>query len=109
MLLAISLSNHGLMEDVLVSCPPNLLDVNAIKDHLGNSLLMMAVQHGDTKMARILMSKKNINVNLQNIDGNTALHLAIFKQQLNCIDILMEHKIDERLPNNQGKTAWEMV
>ena len=52
------------------------MDVNAIDQESNYTPLMVACKNGHAEVVRALLSKKDINVNLQNTKGQTAMHLA---------------------------------
>ena len=56
-------------------------------------------------MLRLLLNK-GLNPNLQDHDGNTALHYAIAGKILNSASLLIEREAKEDIENNDGLTAW---
>jgi hypothetical protein len=51
----------------------------------------------------------NVNVNIQNNNGDTALHLACYSGFSNCIrEMLDTRECDLSLKNNKGKTAYDV-
>ena len=63
----------------------------------------------------LLLQQEGINVNLQDHDGNTALHLAVLhlailnKSSVNIKLLLQQKEIDVSLKNNEGKSAEELT
>src|SRR5439155_1023081 len=51
----------------------------------------------------------NINLNLQNKDGNTILHLATYNINHYIIGQLLTKKLDLSLQNNDGNTILHLV
>ena len=49
-------------------------------------------------MLKILLDQ-GLNMNLQNKDGNTALHFAINANFINCVDLLLSYGADETIEN----------
>lgn len=94
-------------------------DINT-KDDWSNTALHYAVQHPDRVLVELLLSK-NANVNLQNIDGNTPLHLLFLPQEYSLEDdtlkkerenifaILIKAGADRRIKNREGKTAEDLL
>lgn len=81
------------------------LDYNK-QDEFGETPLHHAVRnyYGDGwEIARWLLTKQ-ININIQNKEGNTALHLAI-EDCSDCFCLLLD--ADTELRNNQGRTPRE--
>ena len=62
---------------------------------------------GDHYMIDVLLAK-GINANLQNDQGNTALHFACLKGLRKCIDSLIAFEANEDIENEAGQTAWQM-
>ena len=77
-------------------------------DPKGNSLVAMAAAEGDVKMVKLMLSK-GINPNLQNVDGNTALHYAVAGNYHTCVDTLIAFGMNENTQNKDGLIAWEMA
>ena len=71
---------------------------------------MLAVQKENLEMYKILLDKKDIDVNAQNKEGNTILHLAskiVNESFLN--EILNNSKIDINIQNDQLNTPLHLV
>lgn len=75
-----------------------LLMENTMDDN-ENSLVAISTMQGDYKMLQIL-SEQGLNLNMQNKDGNTPLHIAINANFVNCIDLLIDLGADETIENN---------
>ena len=52
--------------------------------------------------------EKNIFIDIQNNEGNTALHLAYYVNNINIIKLLIENNIDFGIKNKKGLTAEEI-
>ena len=68
----------------------------------------MAVKEGNYQITKFLCEEQ-ADVNIQNVDGNTALHYAIGKQFYGVADILARHGAREDIRNNMGLTPWECI
>lgn len=83
-------------------------DVNFQEEENGNSLLMMAIQNLEKNESKTIMSHLlygDIDVNLQNNDGETALmHLATKGAQSE-VDALLSRDADIMLEDQYGATA----
>lgn len=60
---------------------------------------------GRDKVTEILV-QNNANVNLQNKDGNTALHVAVEKLQMKVVEILVQNLADINIKNNNDWTPF---
>ena len=68
----------------------------------------MAVKEGNYQITKFLCEEQ-ANVNIQNVDGNTALHYAIGKQFYSIADILTMHGAKEDLLNLRGFSPWDCI
>jgi len=68
--------------------------------------LMSAVQIGDIKLVKLLLQDNRIDVNIQNIEHNTALILALINEHYDVVKILVEAKSDLNIKNGQGYNAF---
>ena len=55
------------------------------------------------------MLEFGIDVNIQNNEGNTALHYALSSKHYNLADILKKHGAKEDCYNKLGMTPWDCV
>ena len=78
--------------------PPN------IRNHNGDSLLMLAAYHGHRDAARVLL-ENGADPQLRNDKGQTPLAGAAFKGDLAMIKLLLEHGADVEGASPDGKTA----
>ena len=51
------------------------------------------------------MLQKNININAVNKNGCTALHVAVNKQHINCVKVLLKYKCEVNIQDSYGDTA----
>ncbi len=77
------------------------------QDQNGNSYLHLAVINQLESIIRTLL-QKGINVNMQNNDGNTALHFAYNTGDIKFIGIIVESKADFTIKNKNGLIAEEI-
>jgi ankyrin repeat protein len=90
-----------------------LIDKGATySDSLNNTLLHIAASNKITDIVELLI-KKGADVNMQNKDGNTPLHIAALNKNVHykaleknkkIIDLLIENKADVNMQNKDGNT-----
>lgn len=71
---AIAAVSAGNFERLEACVDDEKIDLNT-RDEFGNTLLILAVQQGNKRMAKYLL-RRGANMNLQNFSGNTVLHYA---------------------------------
>ena len=74
----------------------------------GNTLLIISAKHGNFSVAKFLCDQQ-VNVNIQNNNGNTALHYAIGNQFYSIADILTRAGAREDIPNKKGLFPWDCI
>ena len=79
-------------------------EVNLYSEDRSYSALMEAAQLGDLKTAQLLFSK-NANTNIQSKDGQTALILAVGRQDVPMVKLLIEHNADWNIADRLGMPA----
>ena len=78
-----------------------------IEKNTGNSFLHLAVIGGYDEFVRYFLEKKT-DINMQNFDGNTPLHLALLNKNKKIIDILMNNKPKLDISNNKGQIQFDL-
>lgn len=85
---------------------------NILLGQKGGSLygtaLHVSILHGYPRIANFLI-EQGTPVNEQDIEGNTALHLAAKSGDLSIIQNLLEHGASKYILNAQGETAFSLV
>ena len=82
--------------------------LDATDDH-GNTLLIVACQNGNRKLAELLVMR-GAEVNLANKEGNTALHFALEYDPRGTLgEYLIEHGADDSLENKIGLTPYDGI
>ena len=56
-----------------------------------------------------MLIKKRININIQNKEGNTALHYALSSKNFDIADILRKSGAKENYVNKLGYTPWDCI
>lgn len=78
-------------------------DINKVGQY-GNSALMKAVREAKSDVAKELIDAK-ADLEITNIDGNTALWNACFGQDYKCVELLVKAGIKLDSKNDNGVTA----
>ena len=68
-----------------------------LRNHAGDSLLMLASYHGHLGTARLLL-ERGADAELRNARGQTPLAGAAFKGDLPMIELLLDHSADVEVP-----------
>ena len=84
------------------------VDVNSV-DRSGNTILMNSVNLGLYKFTKLLLSNKDIDVNIKNRRGLSAIIIALFemidkKYQIQICNLLIKSGVDMELINRNGFT-----
>lgn len=74
----------------------------------GNSLLIISSREGNPAITRFLC-EQGLEINMQNNNGNTALHYAIANQFYSIADILTRFGAREDIANNKGLYPWDCI
>ena len=76
------------------------------QDELGNTLLSIAVQNGNKRIAKLCL-RRGANVNLPNNTGQTVLHYAYAYGFEDLAEYLKSKGADDRPKNADGLTCYE--
>ena len=82
--------------------------IDATSKDRNYTALMDAAQIGELEIARLLL-KANANPNIQSKDGQTALILAVGRQDVPVIEILLESHSDYNIKDSMGMSALDYV
>ena len=78
------------------------------QDQNGNTLLILAIRQGLNTICKLLM-KNGIDVNAQNLYGNSALHYALSGKNFVLADELRKFGALEHCKNKNGLTPWDCI
>ena len=78
------------------------------QDEDGNTFLILSVKQGLNYITKCLL-EKGVNVNIQNNEGNSALHYALSGKNFDIADLLKKYGAKEDIYNSMGYTPWECV
>ncbi|MGI5099646.1 ankyrin repeat domain-containing protein [Treponema vincentii] len=79
-------------------------EINLCSEDRSYSALMEAAQLGDLKTAQLLLSK-DADTDIQSKDGQTALILAVGRQDVPMVKLLIEHHADYNIADVLGMSA----
>lgn len=83
------------------------IDINS-RDAEGNSFLILSVKSGMNYISKILL-EKGINVNMQNLEGNSAFHFALSRKNFEMADLLKKFGAYEDIINKKGLSPWDCL
>jgi ankyrin repeat protein len=87
-----------------------LLDINA-QDYYGNTILINSITEckAPLNIFYLILENKNVNLDLQNFEGVTALMLAVQKGLWENAKLLIKAGGKTDIKNNEGKTILELL
>ncbi|KAH6903975.1 ankyrin repeat-containing domain protein [Coprinopsis sp. MPI-PUGE-AT-0042] len=92
--------------EALIPPAAQLQSPNAQTQHLEDSPLMLAVEHGHLACAKALLSLPDTDLNLRHFDGGRALMRAIEWEHIECLQLLLKSPgIDLNAVDDGGWTA----
>jgi uncharacterized protein len=83
-------------------------DINMKDTYAGSSPLITACLYNQAAIARLLLNE-GANINFQNNEGSTALHVAAFFCKTEMVQLLLDKKADKTIRNKYKSTAYESV
>lgn len=81
--------------------------LNCVNKRKENALII-SIKLGNLNSALELI-KNSIDINQQDILGNTALHYAVYLKKVDIIKELIKQSIDIKIKNNNGKTGLDLA
>jgi len=103
-LIAVKTSNYVVLEELLDECG---LEVDT-EDQFGNTLLILACQQGNKRMAKFLL-RRGAYINAQNHSGNSVLHYLYEYGHVDLATYLVSKGADDSYLNSDGMTCYEGV
>jgi ankyrin repeat protein len=76
---------------------------NSINEQ-GENWIMYACYKSNHSFLKLILEDKLCDINLQNINGYTALHVAINSESIKCFELLINHGCDINISSNRGIT-----
>ena len=83
-------------------------DINMKDAYAGSSPLITACLYNQAAIARLLLNA-GANINFQNNEGSTAMHVAAFFCKTEMVQLLLNKKADKTIRNKYKSTAYESV
>ena len=85
-------------------------DINVPNSSDGNTPLIITVLNGNVEILQMLLNVPSIDVNAQNRNLDTALHVATRTNNVTMIAMLLTHpQINPNIINNDGHTALSLA
>jgi hypothetical protein len=75
----------------------------------GNTPIMYAIIHDRNDILDEILKRPNLNLNIKNDEGKTALILAVEKKNLEAVKKLIAAKADANLKDKNGNSAWHVA
>ncbi len=100
--------NQRILQAALVLIEKGLLNINRPFSQ-GRTALMTAILNRHINIARQLIEFDDNNVNIQDHDGNSALHFAVEVNSAEIVDWLLARQCNINLVNNQKITPLHMA
>lgn len=69
---------------------------------LGYSALMIACDSGEVRMVQLLLKHPHVDVDVKDVEGNTALHLVARHPNARCLNALIDY-FENRSPERKGQ------
>lgn len=95
-------------EKIAQAIASNELTINSQDAATGKSLLMYVVEKNDYALYQII-HKSGLNPNLQDNEGNTALHYVVKYNSSFYMGELKSMKVDPKIKNKNGQRAYDLV
>jgi hypothetical protein len=102
---ALECARTGNIQELEFILDRNIIDVDA-KDGFGNSLLHLACQQGNKRMAKFLL-RRGSSITTQNAAGNSVLHHCHAYSHMELAQYLLSKGADDSLINSEGCTCYE--
>ncbi len=112
-IVALTLAGANVADGTTVSATTQAQDTS---DVVGGN--MKAQPRGETALHTVMcdvysagkeveaLLKTNININARNKDGKTALHLAVERQDMDVVEMLLDKNVDVSIQDNKKRTAF---
>ena len=92
----------------LVESLKDLKELNCL-DENGLGLIHWAADHGNSEILEIILKQKNININLKDSDGQTALLYASSCEHSDCVKLLLKYNADKEILDDEGNSCLDVT
>eukprot|EP00944_MAST-04C_sp_MAST-4C-sp1_P002154 g2154.t1 len=99
---------HGSLEHA-IKCLSSGADPAALEVNSGRTGLMKAAFWGHDHVVKYLLNDLKVSLNVQDVDGDTALHDAAKFGHIGVIKLLVDGGADSTLKNNKGQTPKDVA
>jgi len=100
-----SRARHGRLTEVQLALDEGM-GVNSCDNH-GNTLLHVACQNGNKKLAKMLL-RRHADINATNKNGNTSLHFCFMYAYYGMAEYIMSKGADDTIRNKSNQTAYDV-
>ena len=76
-------------------------------NQFGNTPLHYAIKNNFIEVARFLIHRCRVNINVSNKMGNTPLHMAVLNNRSEIVEMLVDAKIDVLQENKEGNNCLD--
>jgi len=80
-----------------------------LTDNVNKSVLHNAILYSSDYIVELLLNNRNININIRDQDGNSALHLTCFNENINKAKLLINRGIDINVLNKKNRTELSVA
>ncbi|KAF6626937.1 hypothetical protein H6F38_23045 [Paenibacillus sp. EKM208P] len=95
-------------EKIAAAIASGVLTINSQDAATGKSLLMLVIEKDDYATYQVI-HKNGLNPNLQDKEGNTALHYVVKYDNSSYMGELKSMKVDPKIKNKNGQRAYDLV
>ncbi|KAH0540617.1 26S proteasome non-ATPase regulatory subunit 10-like isoform X1 [Cotesia glomerata] len=95
-------------QSICIKLVENSADIN-IADKRGATPLHRAASKGNVEVLKFLLSQEGLNIDVQDIYGNTALHLACEEDRQQEAKLLVAHGASLEVENKERKTPLQLA
>jgi len=105
-----NLVSKGYIDDLKASLTQNS-NFLGVTDNLGNTLIHFASGAGRENVLEYLLSQKGSEklINKKNHAGDTPLHKAVFRNNVECIKVLLKKGADPKATNADNKVPSDLT
>lgn len=84
-------------------------ELNSLDDVCGMGLIHWAADRGNLEALQLILSQKDIDINLVDGEHQTALHYASSCGHKSCISLLLKHNADKQIKDLDGNSPLDVA